>query len=403
MGGAKSTGRNPDVVIIGGGVIGCAIALQLAQAQLRVTVLERGEFGAEASSAAAGMIAPQGEMVDFDDFFELSAASRDLYPEFVERLRDASRLEALSLELGYRRDGILMVATTDQSATELEIACRLQSEHGLALERLSPEAVHRLVPGISLHTRWGVLVQGDHWIDNEQLTPALVTAGRNLGIEFVGQTAVQGFNARGTKIIDVQAAPATGGETTAYSGGCFILAAGCWSGELMSALGTLPVSPCRGQMLEFEGPVDLPCVVRESDHYIVPRAPGRILAGTTVEYAGYEKAVTGEGMRTILENVARFAPLINKLKFRRSWAGLRPDTPDHRPILGRSEIENLIIATGHFRNGILLAPITAKLISELVITGQTPPRIEAYSPARFHGRENSLTSAGVRSSASRSH
>ena len=137
-------------------------------------------------------------------------------------------------------------------------------------------------------------------------------------------------------------------------------------------------------MIEFETPTDIPLAVREGRHYIVPRWPRRVLAGTTQEYAGHEKSVTGEGLRSILEGVGRFAPFVNKLKFHRAWAGLRPDTADHLPVLGRGQrVENLIFATGHFRNGILLTPITAQLISELVVTGSTAQPIEAYRPDRF--------------------
>jgi glycine oxidase len=139
-------------------------------------------------------------------------------------------------------------------------------------------------------------------------------------------------------------------------------------------------------MLEFEVPVELPMPVRAGHHYLVPRAGRRVLAGTTSEYAGFNKEVTAEGLRSIIEGGLRFAPLLRDLRFRRAWAGLRPDTPDHLPVLGHSELENLVFATGHFRNGILLAPVTAQLISEVMMTGSTSRSMDPYLPSRFGSR-----------------
>lgn len=381
---AKNTGGRhaADVVVMGGGVIGCAIALRLAQARLKVTVLERGEFGGEASSAAAGMIAPQGEMVEFDQFYELCAASRDLYPTFVAELEDLNGTKRNGQNLGYHRAGVLMLAASEAERQELDRVYEIQSRHGLALERLGAEEVHRRIPGLSEQTQLGVFVPGDHRVNNEQLTPALVQAGRKMGITYYSHSPVRKLSVEKNSITGVEA----GGDnaTLSCSGGCFILAAGCWSGELVAPLGMrLPIKPCRGQMIEFESPSELPLVLRGAHHYVVPRSPRRVLAGTTTEYAGYEKSVTGEGLRSILEGVERFAPFVKNLKFRRAWAGLRPDTADHLPIFGRGHIDNLIFATGHYRNGILLAPITASLISELVLKGSTSLCIEPYRPTRF--------------------
>jgi glycine oxidase len=140
-------------------------------------------------------------------------------------------------------------------------------------------------------------------------------------------------------------------------------------------------------MIEFDSAADLPLPVRLGHHYLVPRSGSRVLAGTTQEYVGYEKAVTGGGLQSILEGTARLAPLVGDYRFRRAWAGLRPDTADHLPILGYGELENLIFATGHFRNGILLAPLTAQLISELFLTRSTSRSLEAYRPGRFERLE----------------
>ena len=371
----------PDVLVIGGGLIGCAIALRLAQARLAVCVIDRGDPGKEASSAAAGMLAPQGEMVEPGAFFQLCMASRRLYPSF------AAEVEELSGEkVGYRGDGNLLVAINQEECQELENTYRAQAPLGLPLERLSAEEVTKCVPGLSTEIRCGLFVSGDHWVDNERLTEALVKACRRLDVSFITGSAVTRLEREGDRVVSLQVAPQSGGagDVTTVAADRFVLAAGCWSNALVAPLGVpLPMVPCRGQMIEFESPQDFPLVVRRSTHYLVPRAQRRIVAGTTTEYVGFEKAVTGEGLRSILEGAMRITPLVKQLRFRRAWSGLRPDTADHLPILGYGELDNLLFATGHFRNGILLAPITAQLISELLLAGSTSRPIEVYRPTRF--------------------
>lgn len=371
-----------DAIVIGGGIIGCSIALRLAQARLSVVVIERGEPGAEASSAAAGMLAPQGETVELSPFLELCLASRDLYPSFV------AEVEELSGErVGYRRDGTLLVAVDEVECRKLDEIYRAQSRHGLALERLRADAVRERVPGLSDAIPCGLFVPGDHWVDSERLSRAVAEACRRRGVRFRTGSEVKKLGVRGARVesIEVHPSGAAGAEPTTLSAGQFVLAAGCWSGELARTAGVrIDIEPCRGQVIEFDCSADLPLTVRLGDHYLVPRQSGRVLAGTTQEYVGYDKAVTGEGLRSILEGTARLAPLVKDCRFRRSWAGLRPDTADHLPVLGYGELNNLMLATGHFRNGILLAPLTAQLISELFLTRSTSRSIEAYHPGRFH-------------------
>lgn len=387
----RAGSASPDVVIIGGGVVGCSIALRLAQRGLKVTVVERGQPGQEASSAAGGMIAPQGEMGELDDFYRLSLASRDLYSSFVAEVEQLS-----GHELGFRREGTLLVATDQKEAAELERIYARQPEPAAtsqAIEHVSAAGLRELAPGVSTEILNALYVPGDQWVDNERLTPALAEAGRRLGVSFMTDTEVTKLSLSGRRVEQIElrsnaAHQGLGSQSSRpgeqISAGQFILAAGCWSGTLASSLGiNLPVQPCRGQMLEFETAVEFPRVVRAGHIYLVPRAISRILIGSTSEYAGFEKAVTGEGMRRIIEGALRIAPFVGSLRFLRAWAGLRPDTADHRPILGYGEVENLVYATGHFRNGILLAPITAQLITELLVGGSASLPIDHYRPARF--------------------
>lgn len=375
----SGTSSESDVIIIGGGIIGCSIALRLAQARLKVQVLDRGEPGAEATSAAAGMIAPQGEISDPDEFFELCASSRDLYPRFVAEIEELS-----GVGTGYRRDGTLLVAAGDEEGAVLEKIFAAQTAKGLPIEMLSGDAVRGRVSGLSPNIVCGLFVAGDHWVDNEKLAQGLVEACRRLGVQFSSGSGVTKINTRDGRVESVEADSNSGAAQSRFSAGHYVMSAGCWSRELVSALGiSLPIEPCHGQMIEFEAPQALPVVVRSGHHYIVPRSGHRILAGTTAEYIGFKKQVTAEGLRSIIEGIVRFAPLLRDLRFRRTWAGLRPDTPDHLPVLGHGELENLVFATGHFRNGILLAPVTGQLISEIILTGSASRSIEAYRPSRF--------------------
>jgi glycine oxidase len=364
-----------DVVVIGGGIIGCSVAMRLAQAGAKVTVLERAEIGAEASSAAAGMLAPQGEMISPPAFSDLCLKSRDLYPQFVAEVEELS-----GEKVGYRTDGAVLVGISDAECRELEETYHVQTKRGLPLELLTGDEARRRVPGLAPEIRTALFVPGDHWLDNVRLMSALAKACARLGVALRPHSDVKKLNATGGKVESVTVG-ANGGGTT-VSARQFILAAGCWSRELAPFRGSeTSLQPCRGQMMEFEG--DLPHVVRAGHFYLVPRAPGRVVAGTTAEYAGFEKAVTAEGMRSVLEGVSRIAPLAKSFRFIRAWSGLRPDTKDHLPVIGHGELTNLIYSTGHFRNGILLAPANAQLISELALTGKTSDPTELYSPSRL--------------------
>ncbi len=363
--------RHPDAVVVGGGLIGSSIALRLAQAGLRVSVLDRGPAGQEASSAAAGMIAPQAEKMGPAKFGELCGLSHSLYPEF------AAEVEALSGHVvNYRRDGTLLVALDDEQVREIDdIEADAASP---AIERLDSQAAQRRVPGLASDIRSALFLAGDHWVDNERLTRAVIEAARRQGVTFQENTPVRRIHVRHERM--------EGAETDRERIACgeVILAAGCWSGTLAATAGVeLPMEPCRGQMLEFELDSPLPVVVRGGHSYLVPRDGNRVVVGTTAEYAGFDAAVTAGGIAEVLRAALRLAPFLAGGCFRRAWAGLRPDTADHLPILGPCGISGLTLATGHFRNGILLAPVTARLIADIVVNKSSPPVLESFAAERF--------------------
>lgn len=380
--------RLPDTIVIGGGIIGSSIALRLAQAGLRVSVFDRGPAGSEASSAAAGMVAPLAEKAGAPPFDDLCRLSHELYPEFV------AEIEALSEQkVNYRRDGALLVAVDEDETRELDgIEADAIAQPGPGsrwrpdpagrsaggVERLDPAAALERVPGLAAEIRRALFLPDEHWVDNQRLTAATVEAARRQGVIFHEDTPVRRINVRHGRAESVEA----GGEPVAA--GDIILAAGCWSGTLAATAGLeIPTEPCRGQMIELELAAAVPVVVRAGHGYIVPRAGNIVIVGTTAEYAGFEKTVTAAGLATILHGALRFAPFLATGRFRRAWAGLRPDTADHLPVLGRSGIPGLTLATGHFRNGILLAPVTARLIANLLVKNEDAATLEPFRADRF--------------------
>jgi glycine oxidase len=371
--------KKPDVVIVGGGIIGSAIALRLARSKASVTVIDRGQPCSEASGAAAGMIAPQGEVIEPEPFSKLCTDSRDLYPELVAEVEELSQEHVC-----YRRDGTLLVAIEEHECDELEHIYRKQTALGLPLERLTNDRVRKRFSGLSPLIELALFVKGDHWVDNERLTRALIKAGELSGVTYHWNCAVTGFNVQGDQVESIRVLPEGSAAETVLSAGRVVLAAGCWSGQLAKTFGvSLPIVPCHGEIIEFETPSNIPYVVRAGINYVVPRGPQVAVAGTTAKWGSFEKAVTAGGLHSIIQGLNRILPIVQDFKFRRAWAGLRPDTKDHLPILGFGALRNLIFATGHFRNGILLAPITAKVIADLILSGAPSHPLDLYSPGRF--------------------
>ncbi len=359
-----------DVLVVGGGIMGCAIALRLAQEGIAVTVLERSIPGAEASSAAGGILAPQKEAAGPGPLLELGLRSRALYPAFAEELRALS-----GIDVGYRPSGLLTTAFDEAALHRLEATAAWQTAQGLRAELLTGDEARALEPFLSPRLLGALHLPDDHQVDNALLVRALSMSAARAGARF--RTGyVRGLHLSGEKVAGVD----LDGET--LQADTVIIAAGSWSG-LVNGAGIDPrvVRPVRGQMVELQARLPpFSRVLFSPRGYLVPRLDGRVIAGSTMEQVGFEKDVTAGGLASILGMALELCPGLSSVTVSRTWAGLRPFTEDHLPLIGEGPLPGLLLATGHFRNGILLAPITARLIAERVLG--RPPSMD-LSPFRF--------------------
>jgi glycine oxidase len=363
-----------DVIIVGGGVIGCAIAFKLASSGLKVTLIERGEIGCEASRAAAGMLSPQSEAEVTAAFFQLCLRSRLMYPDFV-----AALIELSGIDPEYRDEGALFVAISEQEQKELERWAKWQRGAGLEPEWIPADSLRKLEPAVTEWARGAYFIPGDHQVDNRRLMDALERAIKRMAVEVIEAVAVNGLMVERGKATGV----ICGAER--LQAGTIVIASGCWSGQLLESAGIdLKLIPARGQMVAARGAQPLITRIAHSGScYLVPRRDGRVLIGATVEYVGFRKAITVEGIAQLLTDAIRLVPSIASCEIVEAWSGLRPDTIDHLPVIGPSGISGLFIATGHFRNGILLAPVTAEAIAEMIINHRVPADIEPFGIQRL--------------------
>ncbi len=368
-----------DAAIIGGGVIGCAIAWRLAQAGLRSCIIERGKIGAEASSAAGGMLAPLAEADQQDAFFDLAVSSRAIYQGLATELRALT-----GFDVEYRTEGTLFLALTADDEEELEKRYKWQCAAGLRVEFMSFSKVRELEPLISEKTRWALKFPDDHQVNNRHLLVAIEAAARAAGVVVFENTAAASLIIERSRIRGVLTG---GGEIQATS---VVVAAGSWSSLVPGApsAATMAVSPVRGQMIALKAPDPAPnFVIYSGRGYLVPRLGGFLISGSTTEQAGYQKSVTAGGLASIVENAVEIMPAVRSLSIIETWAGLRPTTPDGWPVIGADpEIAGLFYATGHYRNGILLAPVTAEIIRDLILTGVTSLDLAPFSVTRFANR-----------------
>ena len=368
-----------DAIFVGGGVIGLASAWRTAQSGARVCVLEAERPAAGATGVAAGMLAPAGEASwGEDQLLALNLESLSLWPGFAEELERAS-----GIETGFARRGALHVALDRDEAESLRRRYDLQRKLGLDSDWLSGGACRKLEPGLATAVRGGAHVPGDATVDPRRVAAALLAALDSTGVAVhTGVRVVSAERREGWRL--------SAADGRAFAGASVVLTAGCWSGRLewVPAESRPPVRPVKGEIVTLRGPADEPVterIVAGDRVYTVPRADGRLIVGATVEERGFDTTVTAGGVHELLREAYRLLPEIAELELAETTAGLRPGSPDNAPMIGESATEGLLVATGHFRNGVLQAPLTAECVAALL--GGEPPPIDLtpFSPLRFAG------------------
>jgi glycine oxidase len=358
--------RSYDAIIVGGGIIGLCCAWRIARRGASVVVIDKAQPPAGATRVAAGMLAPVGELTFGEpELLAMTLAAAGLYPAFVEELEAAT-----GRPTGYAQQGALHVALDRDEGEELRRVHELQRSLDLEAEWLPPRRCRELEPGLTPSLNGGVHVPGEAAIDPRALSQALLSALEAEGVETRFGGAVTDAVLEGERLAGVRTD--TGEELHATS---VVLASGAWSGqaEWLPIDARPEVRPVKGQIAELrarEG--SLPCerIVSSERVYLVPRADGRLIVGATVEEQGFDTTVTVGGVHELLREAYRLVPEVAEMELVEVTAGLRPGTPDNLPLIGPGSIEGLILATGHYRNGILLAPLTAERVAEM-LTGVT--------------------------------
>jgi glycine oxidase len=363
-----------DVAIIGGGIMGSAVALRLCQRGIGVTVIERGIPGAEASSAAAGILGPQMEAEGPGPLLELGLKSRALYPALAAELRDLT-----SIDVGYDRSGVLAVAFDEAGEAALSSRRAWQLARGLRVDSLSGEAARAREPALGPAVRAALAFNDDAQVVARDLARAFSQAAAGAGARFLTGRYVRRV------LVDNGAVTGVELDGDVLPAGTVVVAAGSWSGLIEGAgVPAAVVRPARGQLVSIETrPPLFRHVVSAPGGYLVPRRDGTVLAGSTVEMAGFRKEVTVGGLAAILTMARTVIPALADAPVTGSWSNFRPFTEDHLPVLGATAVRGLVLATGHFRNGILLAPVTAHAIAELIATGKASIDLAPFAIDRF--------------------
>ena len=368
-----------DVAVIGGGVIGTSIAWRLGAAGSNVALIDDSSRD-PAAGVAAGMLAPVTEAeYGEESLLRLALASSEMYPMFAAELS-----ELTGHDIGYRQCGTVMVARDLDDNRALEDVFRFQTKLGLAVKRLSGSETRALEPALAPRTRGGILIEDDHQVDPPALLAALTEACKRSDVAMhegrVEAVVWDGDRAAGVKVGT--------GETIAAR--TVVIAAGAWSSAIESVPPTaLPaIRPVKGQLIHLRSRTGTPLAtrnIRGLDVYFVPRADGRVVVGGTVEEQGFDTMITAGAVRTLLRDAAELVPNIDEFELVDVAAGVRPATLDNAPVLG-PVADGLLVASGHYRNGVLLAPLTAQVIAEVVTTGQVPEIAAAFGAGRFEGQ-----------------
>ena len=362
-----------DVAIAGAGLIGSSITLELSRAGLRVGLFDKQEPGKEASWASAGILSPAPENPGMIATVPLAKASMALYPEFIAMVEELS-----GHTTGYRAKGTLEVITSRHAREELSTIIALHHGLGLQAQPLSAVDARELEPSLREDVEAAVLRPAEASVDNRLLTNAILASAQKSGAKIFAGAKVDSIWTEN----DACRGLLVGGEQV--SAAHTVIAAGCFSAQIRGAERYAPVRPAKGQMISLVCPqAKIERVLWGDEVYLVPRDNGQILAGATVEYAGFDKTLTAGGQKKLLSTAIDLVPAFENARIEETWAGLRPDSPDHLPILGPTDLSGLVIATGHFRSGVLLTPITAKLVGEFITLGNVGMDWERFSPTRF--------------------
>jgi len=365
----------PDVLVVGGGIIGCAVAAEAAERGLRVTVLERGRTGEEASWAAAGMLSPLAEAEGPGPFLDLLLKARERFPALAPRLRDAT-----GIDIEYRDEGALVLALRPEDDDVLGARLDWQREEGLDVERLDAGELLEREPAITDAVRWGLLYPGDHQVDARRLSRAFRVLAERRGAVVREGAEVRELSVRGGRAIGVVLADGSRKEAATV-----VVAGGAWSGRLHGLPRALPLRPVHGQLAAVEHlPPLFQHIVTAGGVYAVPRADGHVVLGATEEECGFRKAVTPAGLSGVLRGATAISPALGNAALTGFWSGFRPTAPDRLPVLGADpEVNGLLYATGHHRNGILLAPITGEVIGAMAAGEEAILDLSPYDAGRF--------------------
>ena len=353
--------ESAEVVVIGAGVIGCAIAHRFAKSGHKTILIDRQSPGKEASAAAAGILAVASGLSKRGPMYHLKRASQDLFPSLVEEIELVS-----GVDVEYRKAGLIALIRNETEEKMYRRLFKLRQEQGHAVQWLSDAELHQLEPALACGFRGAIHFLDDHSLNNGRLSEAWALTAERSGVIVKYNTTVTDITMTNGRIDSVRIGASW------VQVGTVIIAGGSWSpniGRLFKL--NIPIVPAKGQMLAVRADM-IGHVIHSGDHYLVPRSNGEVIIGSTVEFEGYTKDVTLSGIHALIDRARSMVPELAKAPLSNFWAGLRPYPTTGRPLLGWApRFENLVLATGHHRNGIVLAPITGRLIHELITTNTT--------------------------------
>jgi glycine oxidase len=369
-----------DAVVVGGGIVGLACAYELVKAGASVDVLEYGRTGMQATNAAAGMLAPLIESHGPGPMLDFGLRALKAYPELIDELAPTG------IDVELRITGILKAAMSPADVDALQARLAWQQACGLAIDWLDTATCRELEPRLGVRVAGGVFSSDEGGINNQMLSLAVARSATERGARLHTETPVTGFETAGGRITAVVS------RNRQFASDHVVLAAGARSGQLADLLGVnVPVRPIRGQMIALGGMLPpIRRIVWGPDGYLVPRANGLVFAGATVENVGFRRRTTKAALRQLRAMAAALVPQLRAAATQFDWAGLRPGTPDGLPIIGPVPgWANLVAATGHYRNGILLGPLTGRVVAEGITRADWSGVPQAFSPARFLMRRSS--------------